>query len=190
MAMRLPVVPMGTKVRRARLVAVPSIVMGVFTSVLVPAIAVLRATDPLVRGVGVLPFPPLWAGALGLLVFAFGHGAAIHAAMTPWLPEARRRRQLRWFLAGAVASVPLVGVLIGPGAWMWLAISIIGTAPLLGHRAVGLLAVLGTLGTLAFLDWWLGHNPVTVVVVTVVLGTGAAAVSLVQVWFWGLLLEP
>lgn len=164
------------RLRRARLVALATLAMNVCGSLLAPGWLVLREGH-------LIP-----VALAGVLAFAAGHAVAMHAALTPWLPEATRRRRLHWYLGSAALSVPLVGVPAGPGAWAWIGASIIGTAPLLGHRGAALLATLGPLAVAAGLGWW-RHDVTGPVLLTAAVGGAVASISWLHLWYWDLLLE-
>ncbi|MEV4513129.1 histidine kinase [Dactylosporangium sp. NPDC049525] len=165
------------RLRRARLVALASLATGVGGSLLAPGWLVLREGH-------LVP-----VALAGVLAFAAGHAAAVHAALTPWLPESTRSRRLLWYLVTAALSVPLVGVPAGAGAWAWIGASIVGTAPLLGHRGAALLATLGPLVAAGGLGWWHAHDPAGPVLLTAAVGAAIALTSWLQLWFWGLLVE-
>jgi len=91
--------------RRARVVALVSLATGVWSSLVMPGIGLLREPSRLWIGLG----------AVGILTFAAAHSGALYAAVTPWLSEAARRRLLAGFIAVAVLSVPLVGPVAAGG---------------------------------------------------------------------------
>jgi len=164
------------RLHRARRVALASLAVGASGSLLVPGWVVLREGHQV----------PL--ALAGVLMFAAGHATALHAALTPWLTGQTRSRRLWWYAGAAALSVPLVGVPAGPGAWAWIGASIIGTAPLLGHRVAALLTTLAPLAVAAGLGWW-RHDVAGPVLLTAGVGAAVALISWLQLWFWDLLLE-
>ncbi|MEV4490856.1 histidine kinase [Micromonospora coxensis] len=167
------------RLRRARRVALASLVAGVGSTLLLPGVGLAREPDP-VR---------VALGAGGLLAFAAAQAVVLHAAVTPWLAQRRRRRSYALLAVAAVASVPLVGpVAAGQWAtWAWLGASLVGMTPLL-LRPGSALAATGVILVVAMaVAWWTGGSVATHLAVTAGVGVGAAAVSWVQIWFWDLL---
>jgi signal transduction histidine kinase len=169
------------RLRRARVVALVWLATGVWTSLVMPGIGLLRESSLLWIGLG----------AAGILAFAAAHSGALYAAMTPWLTEAARRRLLASFVAVAVLSVPLVGPVGADrwATWAWLGASIIGTAPLLGHRWAGVLATVAALAAAASVAWWTGGSVAAYLLIAGSVGAMVAAVNWLQVWFWDLLVQ-
>lgn len=168
--------PADRRLRRARQVALAALATGAAGSLLAPGWVVLREGHQV---------PVALAG---VLAFAAGHAAALHAALTPWLPEATRMRRLLWYVAAAALSVALVGATAGPRAWAWIGATVIGSAPLLGHRGAALAAVLVPPAVAAGLGWW-QHDVAGPVLLTAAVGAGVALVNRLQLWFWDLLLD-
>jgi two-component system sensor histidine kinase DesK len=169
------------RLRRARMVALVTLGTGVWSSLVMPGIGLLREPSPLWIGLG----------AIGILAFAAAHSGALYAAVTPWLAEAARRRFVAGFVAAAALSVPLVGP-VGAGhwaTWAWLGASIIGTAPVLGHRAAAVLATAATLATAAGVAWWTGGSTAGYLLISGSVGAGIAVGNWLQVWFWDLLVQ-
>ncbi len=169
------------QLRRARMVALVSLATGVWTSLVMPGIGLLREPDRLWIGLG----------AVGILAFAAAHSGALYAAMTPWLTDAARRRLLAGFTVVAVLSVPLVGPVGADlwATWAWLGASIIGAAPLLGHRRAAVLATAATLAAAAGVARWTGGSVAAYLLIAGGVGAMIAAVNWLQVWFWELLVQ-
>ncbi|MDG6102207.1 two-component sensor histidine kinase [Dactylosporangium aurantiacum] len=168
--------PADRRLRRARHVALAALATGVAGSLLAPGWVVLRGGHQV----------PL--ALAGVLAFAAAHAAALHAALTPWLPETTRTRRLLWYAAAAALSVPLVGATAGPRAWAWIGATVVGTAPLLGHRGAALLAALAPPLVAAGLGGW-RHDVAWPVLLTAAVGAAVALVNRLQLWFWDLLLD-
>ncbi|MEV0128064.1 histidine kinase [Dactylosporangium sp. NPDC050688] len=168
--------PADRRLRRARHVALAALATGAAGGLLAPGWVVLREGHQV----------PL--GLAGVLAFAAGHAAALHAALTPWLPEATRMRRLLWYVTAAALSVALVGATAGPRAWAWIGAAVVGSAPLLGHRGAALLAALAPPAVTAGLGWW-QHDVAGPVLLTAAVGAGIALVNRLQLWFWDLLLD-
>ena len=169
------------RLRQARMVALVSLATGVWTSLVMPGIGLLREPDRLWIGLG----------AVGILAFAAAHSGALYAAVTPWLTDAARRRLLAGFTVVALLSVPLVGP-VGANrwaTWAWLGASIIGTAPLLGHRRAAVLATAAALAAAAGVAWWTGGSVAAYLLIAGGVGAMIAAVNWLQVWFWDLLVQ-
>ena len=170
------------QLRRARVATLVSLMVTGWSTLLMPAVGLWQEPDRLT----------IVLAAIGVALFAAGHAAALHAVVTPWLDPTARRRVLAGFAAVAVASVPLVGPL-APGrwaSWAWIGVSIIGTAPLLLGRAWAKVAILvGTVAVSAATAGITGGSVRDHVVITGGIGIGVAAVSLLQVWFWDVLLQ-
>ncbi|MEU7570862.1 hypothetical protein [Micromonospora sp. NPDC049240] len=77
--------PADHRLRRARRITLLSLGTNGWTTVLLPAVGLLREPDP-VRAV---------LGVVGLLGFTAAQVAVLHAAVTPWLAAPARRRRLR-----------------------------------------------------------------------------------------------
>lgn len=167
------------RLRRARVVALVSLATSLWSSLVLPGIGLLREASRLW----------IWLGAVGILAFAAAHSGALYAAVTPWLTDAARRRLLAGFIAAAVLSVPLVGP-VGAGlwaTWAWLGVSIIGAAPLLGHRRAAVLATAAVLAAAAGVAWRTGGSVAAYILIAGGVGAMIAAVNWLQVWFWELL---
>lgn len=169
------------RLRRARLLTVVSVATNLGASLLLPGIGLAREADPLRLGLG----------TVGLLAFVAAQAGVLHAAVTPWLADPRRRRRHAALAAAAALSVPLVGpVAAGQWAtWAWLGASLIGTFPLLLRRASAAAGTLAVLAVSVALTRWTGGTVRDALVITGGVGAGIAAVSWVQVWFWDLLVE-
>ena len=130
--MDFPVARVDRRLRRARMVALITLGTGAWSSLVMPGIGLLREPSRLWIGLG----------AVGILAFTAAQLGALYAAVTPWLSEAARCRLLVGFIAVATLSVPLVGPVGADhwATWAWLGASIIGTAPVLGHRRAAVLA--------------------------------------------------
>jgi signal transduction histidine kinase len=169
------------RLRRARTVALITLGTGAWSSLVMPGIGVLREPSRLWIGLG----------AVGILAFTAAHSGALYAAVTPWLTETARRRLLVGFIAVAALSVPLVGPVGAEhwATWAWLGASIIGTAPVLGHRRAAVLATAATVATAAGVAWWTGGSTAAYLLIAGSVGAGIAAVNWLQVWFWDLLVQ-
>ncbi|WDZ83043.1 sensor histidine kinase [Micromonospora cathayae] len=175
--------------RRARTVTLLSLASGLWASLFLPGVGLLREPDPL----------RLVAGAVGIVLFAATQGAAVHAAVTPWLADRVRRRRRLAFVGAAVLSVPLVAPLAaappsattGPGwpSWAWLGASVVGTAPLLGPVRALLPVTAVTVAVAAGVATWTGGSVGRQVAVAGGVGLGIAAVNGLQFWFWDLLVR-
>ncbi|WP_238006008.1 histidine kinase [Dactylosporangium sp. AC04546] len=158
------------QLRRARLVGIVSLGLHAVTGLVLPLATTPWSTLTPWRSAAALA---------GVLAFTAGQGAAIYAAMTPWLGPAGRRRLLLGYAVAAAASLPL----LGPGdAWVWIGVSVVGTAPLLGHRGWALASCAAVLAAGLLID-------LRAVAAIAVVGAGVALVSWWQVWFWDLLLQ-
>ncbi|KKK05828.1 sensor histidine kinase [Micromonospora sp. HK10] len=169
------------RLRRARLLTVVSVATNLGASLLLPGVGLAREADPLRLGLG----------TVGLLAFVAAQAGVLHAAVTPWLADPRRRRRHAALAAATAVSVPLVGpVAAGEWAtWAWLGASVIGTFPLLLRRASAAAGTLAVLAVSVALTRWTGGTVRDALVITAGAGAGIAAVSWVQVWFWDLLVE-
>jgi two-component system sensor histidine kinase DesK len=179
--MDLAVAAADRRLRRARLVALVSLATGVWASLVMPGVGLLREPSRLWIGLG----------AVGILAFAAAHAGALYASVTPWLAEVVRRRLLAAFIAVALLSVPLVGPVGADrwATWAWLGASIIGTAPVLGHRWAAVLATAAALAVAAGVAWWTGGSAARYLLIAGSVGAGIAAVNWLQVWFWDLLVQ-
>jgi two-component system sensor histidine kinase DesK len=169
------------RLRRARMVALVWLATGVWASLVMPGIGLLREPSRLWIGLG----------AVGILAFAAAHSGALYASVTPWLSEVARRRLLAGFVGVALLSVPLVGPVGADrwATWAWLGASIIGTAPVLGHRRAVVPATAATLAVAAGVAWWTGGSAARYLIIAGSVGAGIAAVNWLQVWFWDLLVQ-
>ncbi|MEU5940474.1 histidine kinase [Micromonospora sp. NPDC047548] len=169
------------RLRRARRVTLGSLAVSLWASLLLPGIGLTREPDP-VR---------LACGAVGVVAFALAQTAVLHAAVTPWLAQRRRRRFEIAFAVVAALSVPLVGPVAAGSwpTWAWLGASLIGMTPLL-LRPAAALAAAAAIGAVALaVAAWTGGALGPTLAVTGLVGGGTAAVNRVQVWFWDLLVE-
>ncbi|NYF59561.1 sensor histidine kinase [Micromonospora purpureochromogenes] len=169
------------RLRRARVVTLGSLATSLWTSLLLPGIGLAREPDP-VR---------LACGAVGVVAFALAQAAVLHAAVTPWLHQRRRRRAEVAFAVVAALSVPLVGPVAAHAwpTWAWLGASLIGMTPLLLRPVAALAAAASTVAVALGVAAWTGGALSTTLLVTGLVGGGTAAVNRVQVWFWDLLVE-
>ncbi|GGM41502.1 sensor histidine kinase [Dactylosporangium sucinum] len=158
------------QLRRARLVGIVSLGLHAVTGLVLPL-----ATTP---WSALSPWRSA-AALAGVVAFTAGQGAAIYAAITPWLGPAARRRLLLGYAVAAAASLPLLGP---TDAWVWIGVSVVGTAPLLGHRGWAL----ASCGAAVAAGLLVGGRAVPAIAVV---GAGVALVSWWQVWFWDLLLQ-
>jgi two-component system sensor histidine kinase DesK len=167
------------RVGHARVVTLVWLATTVFSSVLMPAVGVLRETSS-VRAA---------AGVVGVLAVATTQGGVLYAAVTPvWSGERRRG----WAIAFAVTST-LSLVLVAPVAagswptWSWIGAAIVGTVPVVVRPvwavAVAVLSV-GVGGAVAFAT---GGSLVQAVIIIALIGSGIAVVNWLPVWIWGLL---
>ncbi|TDC43425.1 histidine kinase [Micromonospora sp. KC213] len=167
------------RLRRARRVALASLVASVGSALLLPGIGLTREPDPL----------RLALGATGLVAFAVAQAAVLHAAVTPWLGQRRRHRLHAAFAVVAVATVPLAGP-VAAGAWptwAWLGASLVGMTPLLLRPRPALAVAAAVVAVAVAVAGWTGGSAAAAVVIAGGVGAGAAAVNGVQVWFWDLL---
>ena len=173
--------PADHRLRRARRVTLLSLGTNGWTTVLLPAVGLLREPDP-VRAV---------LGVVGLLGFTVAQVAVLHAAVTPWLAAPARRRRHLALAVAALLSLPLVGP-VAAGAWptwAWLGASLVGMTPLLFRPAVAVAAAAGVLAAAAGVTVATGGPLPTALLVTGGVGAGIALLTWVQVWFWDLLVE-
>ncbi|MGS2615052.1 sensor histidine kinase [Micromonospora sp. LZ34] len=169
------------RLRRARFATLLSLATGIWASLVLPAVGVLREPDPARAGLG----------AAGVLAFAAAQSAVLYAAATPWLAQ-RRRRRFQVCLAGAaVLSVPLVGpVAAGQWpTWAWLGASLVGMAPLLVRPPAALAVAALTVAVALGVAGWTGGSFARHLAVTAGVGAAIAVVNWFQVWFWDLLVE-
>jgi two-component system sensor histidine kinase DesK len=167
--------------RPARATTLVSLATGLWSTLFLPLIGLLREPDP-VRSV---------AGALGIVLFAVTQGAALHAAVTPWLDDRIRRRRRFAFVGAAVLSVPLVAPLAAGTwpSWAWLGATIVGTAPLLGPVRAVLPITAGTVAVAAAVAASTGGSMTKHLVIAGGVGICIAAMNGCQVWFWDLLVQ-
>ncbi|GHJ16943.1 helix-turn-helix transcriptional regulator [Micromonospora sp. AKA38] len=173
--------PADHRLRRARRITLLSLGTNGWTTVLLPAVGLLREPDP-VRAV---------LGVVGLLGFTAAQVAVLHAAVTPWLATPARRRRHLALAVVALLSLPLVGP-VAAGAWptwAWLGASLVGMTPLLFRPAVAVAAAVGVLTAAAGVTVATGGPLPTALLVTGGVGAGIALLTWVQVWFWDLLVE-
>lgn len=169
------------RLRRARAATLLSLATGLWTSLLMPGVGLVREPRH------------LWVvlGAAGILAFAAAQAGALYAAVTPWLGDTARRRLVAAFVGAAALSVPLVGPVAGSGwpTWAWVGASIIGTAPLLGPRWAALVAAAGTLAVAVVVAVLTGNSLRAYTLIAGVGGAAGAAIAWLQVWFWDLLVQ-
>ncbi|MEV0156763.1 histidine kinase [Micromonospora sp. NPDC050686] len=169
------------RLRRARQVTLASLVLGVWTGLVLPGVGLTREPDP-VR---------VALGGLAVVAFTVAQTAVLYAAVTPWLAQRWRRRCQVGLVAAAALSVPLAGP-VAAGAWptwAWLGATLVGTAPLLLATPAALAASAGVLAVTAGVARWTGGDLTQYLIITAGVGAGVAAVNRVQVWFWDLLVE-
>ncbi|SCF34392.1 two-component system, NarL family, sensor histidine kinase DesK [Micromonospora echinospora] len=167
--------------RPARATTLVSLASGLWGTLFLPLIGLLREPDPIRAA----------AGVLGIVLFAVTQGAAVHAAVTPWLDDRTRRRRRFAFVGAAVLSVPLVAPLaagVWP-SWAWLGATIVGTAPLLGPVRAVLPVTAGTVAVAAAVAASTGGSMTKHLVIAGGIGLGIAAINGCQVWFWDLLVQ-
>ncbi|MCW3841583.1 histidine kinase [Micromonospora yasonensis] len=169
------------RLRGARRLTLVSLATNLGATLLLPGVGLAREPDP-VR---------LLLGAVGLLAFVAAQAAVVHAAVTPWLADERRRRGYAALTVAAVLSVPLVGP-VAAGAWptwAWLGASLIGIFPLLFRPPAALVGAVAVLAVAVAVARWTGLPARDTVLITGGVGLGVAAISWAQVWFWDLLVE-
>lgn len=169
------------RLRRARVVTLAALATNAWSTLVMPGIGLAR--EPSARWIVL--------GALGILAFAAAQTGALYAVVTPWLPEAATRRLLAAFAAAAALSVALVGPVAADrwATWAWLGASIVGTAPVLVRRWTAALVTVATLAVAAGVAAWTGGSIRDYVLITGLVGLGAAAIIWLQVWFWDLLVQ-
>ncbi|GAB4107081.1 histidine kinase [Micromonospora taraxaci] len=166
---------------RARRATLLSLAVGMWATVLLPAVGLSREPD-----VGRVAL-----GAVGILAFAATQTAVLYAAVTPWLAQRWRRRAQLGLAVVAVLTVPLVAP-VAAGVWptwAWLGASLVGMAPLVVRLPGALAVTAGALLVSATVAWWTGGSVGRSLAVTGGIGVGVAAVNRFQVWFWDLLVE-
>ncbi|MGW1452580.1 sensor histidine kinase [Micromonospora sp. NPDC002411] len=166
---------------RARRATLLSLAVGMWATVLLPAVGLSREPD-----VGRVAL-----GAVGILAFAATQTAVLYAAVTPWLAQRWRRRAQLGLAVVAVLTVPLVAP-VAAGVWptwAWLGASLVGMAPLVVRLPGALAVTAGALLVSAAVAWWTGGSVGRSLAVTGGVGVGVAAVNRFQVWFWDLLVE-
>ncbi|WP_433280882.1 sensor histidine kinase [Micromonospora sp. CA-244673] len=169
------------RLRRARQLTLVSLATNVGTTLLLPGVGLAREPDPLRLALGVV----------GLAAVTAAQAAVLHAAVTPWLAGRGRRRRHAALAVAALLSLPLVGP-VAAGAWptwAWLGASLVGMSPLLFRPLPALLAAAGVLGASAAVTLATGGPLPTALLVTGGVGAGIAAVTWLQAWFWGLVVE-
>ncbi|MCZ7437231.1 histidine kinase [Micromonospora sp. WMMC241] len=169
------------RMRRARRITLLSLATNVWTTVLLPAVGLAREPDP-VRVV---------LGAVVLAGFTVAQVAVLHAAVTPWLATAARRRRHLALAVAALLSLPLLGP-VAAGAWptwAWLGASLVGMTPLLFRPAAAAATGAGVLAAAVVVTVASGGPPATALLVTGGVGAGVALLTWAQVWFWDLLVE-
>lgn len=169
------------RLRRARRVTLLSLATNAWAILFLPGIGLWR--EP--RAVLVV------LGAVGVGGFAIAQWGALYAVVTPWLAEPIRRRLLIGFAVAAVFSVVLVGPVAGGrwATWAWLGASIVGTAPLLVRRRWAVAVALIGVTVSAGIAWQNGDSIRDHLLITGGVGLGIAAVAVLQVWFWDLLVR-
>ncbi|MET8203532.1 sensor histidine kinase [Micromonospora taraxaci] len=166
---------------RARRATLLSLAVGMWATVLLPAVGLSREPD-----VGRVAL-----GAVGILAFAATQTAVLYAAVTPWLAQRWRRRAQLGLAVVAVLTVPLVAP-VAAGVWptwAWLGASLVGMAPLVVRLPGAVAVTAGALLVSAAVAWWTGGSVGRSLAVTGGIGVGVAAVNRFQVWFWDLLVE-
>ena len=168
---------MQRRLARVRIVTLIALATNASAALFLPAIGLWREPDPVRVALGVL----------GILLFCAAQAAVLHALVTPWLSPAARRRAHLAFAVAAVASLPLVGPMGGEWpSWNWLAACIIGVLPVLTGRirAIVLSAVVVVVAALT--------TPGSLfqsLIISVGFGAGIAAINILHVWLWDLLLQ-
>ncbi|MGW5672588.1 histidine kinase, partial [Micromonospora sp. NPDC003776] len=167
--------------RGARRLTLASLATNLGATLLLPGVGLGREPDP-VR---------LALGAVGLVAFVAAQAAVVHAAVTPWLADERRRRGYVVLAGAAVLSVPLVGPVAAGSwpTWAWLGASLVGIFPLLLRPLTALAGTVVVVGVAVAVAGWTGVAVRDSALITGGVGLGVAAVSWVQVWFWDLLVE-
>jgi signal transduction histidine kinase len=167
--------------RRPWLATLAALATSVLTSLVMPGVGLVRETA---TGWIVL-------GSAGVVLFAGAQTAVLYAAVTPWLDDRTRRWARCGFAAAVLLSVPLVApVAIGEWlTWSWLGASVVGTVPVLLRRPVAASVAVATVLVSALLAVATGGSVRDAVIITGGVGLGVAAVNVLQVWFWDLLLR-
>ncbi|WFE99425.1 histidine kinase [Micromonospora sp. WMMD964] len=166
---------------RARQATLLSLALGMWATVLLPAVGLTREPDA----------GRVALGVVGILAFAATQTAVLYAAVTPWLAQRWRRRAQLGLAVVAVLTVPLVAP-VAAGVWptwAWLGASLVGMAPLVVRLPGALAVTAGALLVSAAVALWTGGSVGRSLAVTGGVGVGVAAVNRFQVWFWDLLVE-
>ncbi|MDG4794560.1 histidine kinase [Micromonospora sp. WMMD1082] len=170
------------RLRLARLLTLLSLSTVVLASLVLPGIGLFFAAGP---GLVVV-------GTVGILAFTAGQAGALYGVVTPWLARPIQNRLTWSFVVCAVVSVPLVGP-VGTDrwpTWLWLGASVLGTLPLLVRRwDVGAGVVVATLVAAVLVAVWTGADPVLHLWLTAAIGAGLAAVNVLPVLLWDLLMQ-
>ncbi|MFI5837258.1 sensor histidine kinase [Micromonospora sp. NPDC051300] len=169
------------RLRRARRVTLLSLGTNVWTTVLLPTVGLAREPDP----------ARVALGTVALVGFTVAQVAVLHAAVTPWLAGAARRRRHLALVVAALLSLPLLGPVAAGDwpTWAWLGASLVGMTPLLFRPAPAAATAVGVLAAAAATTLATGGPLATALLVTGGVGAGIALLTWVQVWFWDLLVE-
>ncbi|WP_433200492.1 sensor histidine kinase [Dactylosporangium sp. CS-047395] len=168
---------MQQRLDRVRVVTFAVLITNASAALFLPAVGLWREPEPARQAVG----------ALGIALFSAAQVAVLYTLVTPWI-GARARRWARLGLAGAAAaSLPLVYP-VGGGwpTWSWLAACIVGLVPVLTGPvlAAGLSAV-----TIALALLVTPGPPADTLIITAGFGAGLAAINVLHVWLWDMLLQ-
>jgi two-component system sensor histidine kinase DesK len=168
---------MHRRLKRVRVVTLVVLATNASGALLMPAVGLWREPDPV----------QVALGALGIVLFFAAQAAVLHALVTPWLSDIRRRRAKLAFAVAAIASLPLVGPMGGSWpSWSWMAACIVGVLPVLTGRVGAVLLGVAT-ATVAALT-----TPGSVgdsLIISVGFGLGLAAINVLHVWLWDLLVQ-
>jgi two-component system, NarL family, sensor histidine kinase DesK len=168
---------MRRRLERVRLVTLIVLATNASAALFLPAVGLWREPSP-VR---------VALGAVGIVLFSAAQAAVLHALVTPWLSPTVRRRVVGAFAVAAVVSLPLVGPMGGDWpSWNWLAACIIGVLPVITGRirAIVLCAVVVVVAALTTPD-----PVVHSLIISLGFGSGIAAINILQLWLWDLLLQ-
>ncbi|MEH0845355.1 histidine kinase [Micromonospora sp. CPCC 205711] len=169
------------RLRRARQLTLVSLVAGLWTSLVLPGVGLVRETDPAL----------VVCGTAGIAAFVVAQTAVSYAAVTPWLAPAWRHRSHLGLGVAAVASLPLVGP-VAAGTWptwAWLGASLVGMAPLLLRPVPALAAAATTVAASGAVAFWAGGQVGRHLIITGGIGASIAVVNRLQLWFWDVLVE-
>jgi two-component system, NarL family, sensor histidine kinase DesK len=168
---------MHRRLRRVRLVTLIALATNATGALLLPAIGLWREPSPVRVALGVL----------GIVLFFAAQAAVLYAVLTPWVGDRNRRRATVFFAAAAVASLPLVGPMGGTWpSWSWMAACIVGVLPVLtGWLRAALLGA----ATVAVAALTTPGSVRDSLIISAGFGLGVAAVNVLLVWLWDLLLQ-